>query len=130
MIAGPDELFVFPKVPENKNMNNENQNNDIETRSRFNDLLEYVHHVGMLNKKPIFRIYEYKQLVIWEHELKGRIGIQHNTADEDGLPIWVRVERLKRVPPPEIPEQLKEWIVVSNDPMIQPDVKEKIIKTV
>ncbi len=111
-------------------MNNKNQNNDIEARDRFNDLLEYVHHVGMLNQKPIFRIDEYKQLVIWEHELKGRIGIQHNTADEDGVPIWVRVERLKRVPPPEIPEQLKEWIVVSNEPMIQPDVKEKIIKTV
>ncbi|MDX9963131.1 AAA domain-containing protein [Desulfobacter postgatei] len=105
-------------------------NNDITARDRLNDLLEYVHHVGMLNQRPIFRIDEYKQLVIWEHELKGRIGIQHNTADEDGVPIWVRVERLKRVPPPEIPEQLREWIVVSNEPMIQPDVKEKIIKTI
>ncbi|HAR33464.1 MAG TPA: hypothetical protein DCR95_05065 [Desulfobacter sp.] len=121
---------MFPKVPENKTMNNENQNNAITARDRLNDLLEYVHHVGMLNQRPIFRIDEYKQLVIWEHELKGRIGIQHNTADEDGVPIWVRVERLKRVPPPEIPEQLREWIVVSNEPMIQPDVKEKIIKTI
>ncbi len=104
--------------------------NDPDAKGRFNDLLEYVHHVGMLNQKPIFRIDEYKQLVIWEHELKGRIGIQHNTADEDGVPIWVRVERLIRIPPPEIPKQLQEWVAVSNDPMIQPEVKEKIIKTV
>ncbi|MDQ1268702.1 MAG: hypothetical protein QG618_6, partial [Thermodesulfobacteriota bacterium] len=111
-------------------MNNENQNNDITARYRLNDLLEYVHHVGMLNQRPIFRIDEYKQFVIWEHELKGSIGIQHNTADEDGVQICVRVDRLKRVPPPEIPEQLREWLVVSNEPMIQPDVKEKIIKTI
>jgi len=111
-------------------MNNENLNNDSEAQVLFNDLLEYVHHVGMLNQKPVFRISEYKQLVIWEHELKGRIGIQHNIVDEDGVPIWMRVERLKRIPPPEIPKQLQEWVAISNDPMIQPEVKEKIIKTV
>ena len=33
---------------------------------RLDELLDYVHHVGKLNQKPIFRIEEYKQLNIWQ----------------------------------------------------------------
>lgn len=95
---------------------------------RLDELLDYVHHVGKLNQKPIFRIEEYKQLNIWEHELKGKIGIQHNIIDDDGVSIWLRIERLKRLAPP-IPEQIQEWIAVGNDPENNPQIKEKLIKT-
>ncbi len=96
---------------------------------RLDELLEYVHHVGKLNQKPIFRIEEYKQLNIWEHELKGKIGIQHNIIDDDGVSIWLRIERLKRLAPPPIPEQIQEWVAVGNDPESNPQIKEKLIKT-
>lgn len=96
---------------------------------RLDELLDYVHHVGKLNQKPIFRIEEYKQLNIWEHELKGKIGIQHNIVDDDGVSIWLRIERLKRLAPPQIPEQIQEWIAVGNDPESNPQIKEKLIKT-
>ena len=76
----------------------------------INDLLEYVHYLGQLNQKPMFRIDEYKQLSIWEHQFKGRIGIQHNLTDSEGIPIWLRIERLKRNQPPEIPKSIQEWV--------------------
>jgi len=102
---------------------------DSKTIDRLDELLDYVHHVGKLNQKPIFRIEEYKQLNIWEHELKGKIGIQHNIIDDDGVSIWLRIERLKRLAPPPIPEQIQEWIAVGNDPESTPQIKEKLIKT-
>jgi very-short-patch-repair endonuclease/HPt (histidine-containing phosphotransfer) domain-containing protein len=102
---------------------------DSKTIDRLDELLDYVHHVGKLNQKPIFRIEEYKQLNIWEHELKGKIGIQHNIIDDDGVSIWLRIERLKRLAPPPIPEQIQEWVAVGNDPESNPQIKEKLIKT-
>jgi len=98
------------------------------TTNRLGELLDYVHHVGRLNQKPVFRIEDYKQLNIWEHELKGKIGIQHN-IDDSGVSAWLRIERLKRIAPPPIPEQIREWLTVGNDPENTPQIKEKLIKT-
>ncbi len=110
-------------------MNKSTEKTSSETINRLDGLLDYVRHVGRFNQKPIFRIEEYKQLNIWEHELKGKIGIQHNITDNDGVSIWLRVERLKRFSPPLIPEQIQEWVTISNDPQSSPQVKEKLIKT-
>ena len=110
-------------------MSNETENMDTKTTDRLCELLEYVHHVGRLNQKPVFKIDDYKQLNIWEHQIKGRIGIQHNVADPDGIPIWLRLERLKRISPPPIPEKIQEWIGVGNDPESHPQIKDKLIKT-
>ena len=51
---------------------------------RLDKLLAYVLQLGRLRQTPTFKIEQYKQLNIWEHELKGRIGIQHN-IDDDSL---------------------------------------------
>ena len=110
-------------------MSDNTEKMDSKTIDRLDELLGYVRHVGKLNQKPIFRIEEYKQLNIWEHELKGKIGIQHNIIDDDGVSIWLRVERLKRLAPPPIPEQIQEWVAVGNDPESTPQIKEKLIKT-
>jgi len=110
-------------------MSENTEKTDSKTIDRLNELLDYVHHVGRLNQKPIFRIEEYKQLNIWEHEFKGKIGIQHNVVDDDGISIWLRIERLKRLAPPIIPEQIQEWVSIGNDPENSPQIKEKLIKT-
>ena len=101
---------------------------DSKINTRLKDLLEYVLHVGP-DKKPIFKIEEYKQLNIWEHELKGKIGIQHNIVYDDGISIWLQIERLKRKAPPPIPEAVQEWITVGNDPKSSPQIKKELIKT-
>ena len=110
-------------------MINQTENVDTRTNDRLDELLDYVHHVGRLNQKPVFTVNEYKQLNIWEHQVKGKIGIQHNVTDSDGVPIWLRVERLKRIAPPAIPEHIQEWIAVGNDPDSYPQIKDKLIKT-
>ncbi len=110
-------------------MSKETEKMDSGTIDRLYDLLDYVHHVGRLNQKPVFRIDEYKQLHIWEHQLKGRIGIQHNIVDADGVSTWLKIERLKRIAPPPIPDKIQEWVSVGNDPDIHPETKEKLIKT-
>lgn len=99
------------------------------TKVRLEALLEYVHHVGQLNQKPVFTIAEYKQLHYAEHELKARIGIHHNITDDDGGSIWLKIERLQRIAPPPVPKELNEWITISNDPEVAPAIKDTIIKT-
>ena len=54
---------------------------------QLNELLEYIHYLGKINEKPIFRVSDYKNVCLWEHELKGRIGIQHDLTDSEGHPI-------------------------------------------
>jgi hypothetical protein len=98
--------------------------------NRLKEILDYLNYLGRLNEKPVFKVDEYKQLCLWEHELKGRIGIQHNVTDKEGGTIWLRIERLKRISPPPLPKQIQEWLSVSNDPEINPQVKDKIIKTI
>jgi len=41
----------------------------------------------------------------------------------------LRIERLKRIAPPSIPEQIQEWVTVGNDPEGYPQIKNKLIKT-
>lgn len=97
---------------------------------QFDDLLEYVNHLGRLSQKPVFRVDDYKQLVLWEHQVKGKIGIQHNLVEDDGSEAWLCIERLKRLAPPEVPKEIRGWMSVSNDPGEPPAVKDEIIKTV
>lgn len=111
-------------------MSEDKEKMNSKTSSRLDELLDYVNHIGQLNQKPVFRVEEYKQLNIWEHELKGKIGIQHNIIDNDGTSVWLKIERLKRLPPPPIPENIQDWIAVGNDPKSNPQIKDKLIKTV
>jgi len=100
-----------------------------ETKDKIGDLLSYVHHIGQMNQKPVFTIAEYKQLNYKEHELRDRIGIHHDLDGQEGDSIWLKVDRLQRINPPQLPEELNLWVTVSNNPETSPDVKDKIIKT-
>ena len=53
--------------------------------------------------------------------LKGRIGIRHDQSDEDG-PVWLSIDRLKRIHPPDAPEDIQPWVTVSPDPFTEPAV--------
>lgn len=94
------------------------------------ELLEYVKKIGELNQRTIFKIEDYKKPTIFEHSLKNKQGIYTNlTNSENGDPIWIKIDRLKRTDPPTIDEELKEWISISKDPNIQPQVKDSLVKT-
>jgi hypothetical protein len=93
-----------------------------ETHRRLLHLVDYVRHMVQLGEKPVFALKEYRQLLYHEQDLKGRVGITHDLADEDG-PVWLRVERLKRIDPPAVPEPIWEWIAVGRDPLKAPVTK-------
>ena len=81
------------------------------SQKRIKDLLNYVHHLGALNQRPVFKVDDYQQVMVSEHHTKGKVGVQHNSVDNEGEPIWLRIERLIRNPPPPPNPLIEAWIV-------------------
>jgi transcription elongation GreA/GreB family factor/very-short-patch-repair endonuclease len=98
-------------------------------QKRLTQLIEYVRHLAQLSQPPIFSLSEYKNLILSETSLTNRVGIRLNLSDQDGQ-IWLKVERLKRIDPPAVPESIDEWLQVSRDPAKEPVVVEQVVKTV
>ena len=98
------------------------------SRDRLIALVEYVEHVHRLSEAPIFGLAEYRQLSYHESSLKARIGIKHDQSDEDGA-IWLSIERLKRIPPPQVPDEIKPWVTVSSGPFMEPKVETVLTDT-
>ena len=96
--------------------------------SRLVDLLEYVEHTIRLTERPVFSIRDYKNLLYFEHELQGRVGIHHDQDDENG-PIWLKIDRLRRIDPPDVPIDIKNWVTVSRDPNQEPRVLNSRMET-
>ena len=88
-------------------------------KDRVIQLIEYVRKVAELQDKPVWSLSSYRNLVLHEQDLRGRVGIKHDLSDEDG-PIYLRVERLERIDPPAPPELAKEWLTISRDPFNEP----------
>jgi len=93
-----------------------------EVKSKLIDLIDYVGQVIQLSETPVFDIKDYRQPIFHEIDLKNRIGIEHDTSDENG-PIWLKVKRLKRSDPPLPPELIEEWITVGRDPYVFPKIE-------
>jgi hypothetical protein len=64
-----------------------------------------------------------------EAALKGRVGVHHDHEDADG-PIWLSIERLKRIAPPAIPNDIAGWLTVPNDPTRDPVVEPFRVMTI
>ncbi|MGD8938717.1 MAG: AAA domain-containing protein [Gammaproteobacteria bacterium] len=100
-----------------------------QTKQRLNELLKYVHRLGQINQEPVFKVSDYQQFKIEEHELSERVGIHRNISDDDGASVWLRIERLKRTPPPQVPVEIAEWVTVSNNPEQSVQVNDVLTKT-
>jgi hypothetical protein len=85
------------------------------------DLLEYVEEMARMAERAVFSIHSYRTLAVLEHQLHNRVGIQHDTGDNDG-PVWLRIERLQRFDPPIADDAIKDWLVISRDPSSPPKV--------
>jgi hypothetical protein len=55
--------------------------------------------------------------------------VAHDLTDEDG-PIWLTMRRIKRGEPPEIPDDVVNWLNVSPDPDKEPTLLETITRIV
>ncbi len=98
------------------------------TQKKLIDLIDYVSHMIKLDEKPIFTLADYHQLLYHEDNFKNRLGIEHDISDDNG-PIWLKIKRLKRINPPEVPEEIKNWITISRNPYTQPKIHSVLTET-
>lgn len=106
--------------------NTEQQSSDV--RKRLRELVEYVEELVRQAEKPVFALSEYHNVFYYEPDLKGQVGVHHDLDDEDG-PIWLKIERLKRIDPPAVPESIREWLAVSRDPARVPVLEPVRVQT-
>src|SRR5229473_1651842 len=85
-------------------------------------LIDYVRVLVELTEKPVWSLANYGNLALYEEDLRDRIGILHDLTDVDG-PIYLKVERLRRIDPPEPPSAVKEWLTIGRDPFKEPVVQ-------
>ena len=95
---------------------------------RLNGLLDYVEELVKLDERPATRLAQHKladgsQFILHQHELAGVPGITFDISDSDG-PIWLRIERLQRISPPQVDEECRAWVDVPNDPTKPPVIRE------
>ena len=95
-------------------------------RDRLAALLDYVTHMVRLGERTVFSIEQHRNLVLYEHEFHDRVGIQHDLDDGES---WIKIERLRRLDPPEVPESLRPWLTVSRNPEDPPVVSSPRMET-
>jgi len=86
------------------------------------ELIDYVRVLIELADKPVWSLASYRNVVLHEEDLCNRIGIRHDLTDVDG-PIYLKIDRLRRIDPPEPPLAAKDWLTVSKDPFKEPVVQ-------
>ena len=94
------------------------------------DILRYLAEMVRLDGGQVNgRFPDDRRFVLHQSEFEGLPGITRNTRDEDGA-VWLAVERLTDLSPPEPDADLGNWIDVSRDPEQKPQVRDSILVTV
>ena len=103
-------------------------------REQLVGLLDYIEQVVRLDEQIAFRLSDYRlpdgsTFTVTNGDTHNLPGLRHDQLDADG-PVWLEVERLSRIDPPQPPENLSSWIAISPDPERRPEVRTKRIITV
>lgn len=85
-------------------------------------LIDYVRTLIELGAKPVWSLASYNNLVLHEDGLRDRVGIRHDLSDSDG-PVYLKIDRLRRIDPPEPPPLAADWLAVGRDPFKAPAVE-------
>jgi hypothetical protein len=94
------------------------------------DILRYLTELVRLDALPVNdRLADDQRFVLHQNEIEGLPGITCDTRDEDGA-VWLAVERLEALDPPDPDADLSNWIDVSRDPEQKPRVRDNIVTTV
>lgn len=85
-------------------------------------LIDYVRVLVELSDKAVWSLGSYGGFVLHENQLRNHVGIRHDLADPDG-PVFLRIDRLRRIDPPDPPVVARDWLTVSRDPFKEPIVQ-------
>lgn len=101
----------------------------LEVAETTQELLDYTLELAKLSQKPYFKLSEYEKYWL-EEEFTNKPGIVLELIEEQDGPIWLKIPRLKRIPPPEISELIDDWVTIKNDPTVAPAIEESIVRSV
>jgi hypothetical protein len=85
-------------------------------------LIDYVCVLTELTDKPVWSLTNYNNVILHEDSLRNRIGIRHDLPDADG-PVYLKIDRLRRIDPPEPFPEVRNWLTVGRDPFKEPIVQ-------
>src|ERR1700687_2351403 len=76
-----------------------------------------------------YRLPDKTTFAVFETDTRNLPGVRHDVRDDEGN-VWVSVDRLARHGPPAAPEEIKDWIAVSDDPLHSPEIISERLVTV
>jgi very-short-patch-repair endonuclease len=94
-------------------------------QQRLVSMLEYLEHWDKLNRVPVFDVAGHQGLALWQNDVTDLPGICLNSTGSTG-DVWMTIERLRPVEPPQPPSDLSQWIVISDDPKNEPHRRETL----
>ena len=98
---------------------------ELDKNSRVKALFDYLNEVVRLGLKVIRRVDEHQEdFLLFQNELPNVDGISLFTPSGEDL-FWISVHRQNISNPPELPEILRNWVEVSNDPNKEPQIIEE-----
>src|SRR6266436_3140814 len=95
-------------------------------RERLLSLIEFAQQSARLRSKPAATISEYGLFALYEHQIQGLPGIRLDVSDaESEDEIWLTVERLHEMRPPDITSAvLRPWVQMTQGPTEEPRLRE------
>jgi len=96
-------------------------------QKRLSAILEYLVSWDQLTRAPISDVEGYSSgVLLYQGGIEGLPGIQTNDA-HGGEDVWLEVSRLQKIRPPLAPEQLRDWLRLSEDPNSSPNLRDSIL---
>lgn len=95
-------------------------------RSRLLSLIEFSQQSARLRGKPAATVAAHGLFALYEHEIQGLPGIRLNVnGPESQDEIWLAVERLHEMRPPDIASAvLRPWVQMTQGPTEEPRLRE------
>ncbi len=98
-------------------------------RDRLLSLIEFAQQSARLrSKQPASAVSQHELFALYEHQMQGLPGIRLNVNDaESGDEIWLAVQRLHEMRPPDITSTvLRPWVQMTQSPNEEPKLREAI----
>lgn len=95
-------------------------------RGRLLSLIEFCQQSARLRTKPAANVAAHNLFALYEHEIQGLPGIRINVnGSESEYEIWLAVERLHEMKPPEVGNAvLRPWVEMKQAPTEEPRLRE------
>lgn len=95
-------------------------------KDRLRSLIEFAQQSARLRSKPTATVSAHGLFALYEHELQGLPGIRINVSGpDDPDEIWLAVERLHEMMPPDIASPvLRPWVQMTQGPAEEPRLRE------